>query len=68
MIESKKPCRKYWLGCNWKSNGSVSLIKDSVKNMINDLAYDSNRLGKQFNDSIVTDFMIMPGILHLPII
>lgn len=32
--------RKYWLGANWKCNGSIAFIKDSVNNMLNDLSYN----------------------------
>lgn len=38
--------RKYWVGCNWKCNGSIEFIKDSVSNMINDVAYEQAHLGK----------------------
>jgi hypothetical protein len=41
--------RKYWLGCNWKCNGSIQFIKDSVKNMINDVEYNQKHLGKFIN-------------------
>jgi len=32
-----KRSRKYWLGCNWKCNGSIDFIKDSVQNLFNDV-------------------------------
>lgn len=38
--------RKYWLGCNWKCNGSIEFIKDSVKNMFNDVKYNKEHMGK----------------------
>lgn len=38
--------RRYWLGCNWKCNGSIEFIKDSVKNMINDVKYSQDHMGK----------------------
>lgn len=41
-----KRTRKYWIGCNWKCNGSISFIKDSVKNMTNDFDYSQEHLGK----------------------
>ena len=31
---------------NWKSNGSVALIKDIINNMINKLDFDNNAIGK----------------------
>ena len=44
---SKTPrTRKYWIGANWKCNGSINFIKDSVQNMYNDIDYDKNQLGK----------------------
>lgn len=38
--------RKYWMGANWKCNGSISFIKDSVQNMYNDMDYSKDCLGK----------------------
>jgi hypothetical protein len=46
--------RKYWLGCNWKCNGSIEFIKDYVKNMTNDLKYNQNHLGK--SEHCITQF------------
>jgi hypothetical protein len=46
MESKKKRERKFWVGCNWKCNGSVEFIKDSVKHMINDAKYNPNHLGK----------------------
>lgn len=60
--------RKYWIGCNWKCNGSVEFIKDSVKNMINDVSFNSNHLGKLTSIAQSLDFIIMPGMLHLPLV
>ena len=38
--------RKYFLGANWKCNGTVSFVKEIVTHLINDLEYDKNNLGK----------------------
>jgi len=57
-VTKAKRSRKYWLGCNWKCNGSIDFIKDSVANLFNDVQYNSEHL----------DFMILPGMLHLPLV
>jgi len=46
MSVNQKRARKYWIGCNWKCQGSISFIKDSVKNMYNDIEYNQNHTGK----------------------
>ena len=60
--------RKYWLGCNWKCNGSIEFIKDSVKNMINDVKYNQDHMGKSNLLLLFEDFMILPGMLHISLV
>ena len=67
-VESGIRRRKYWLGCNWKCNGSIEFIKDSIKNMTNDVKYNQNHMGKSVITHIFVDFMILPGMLHLPLV
>jgi len=38
--------RRYFLGANWKCNGTTEFVKEIVNHMINDLQYDKNKLGK----------------------
>ena len=50
-VTKAKRSRKYWLGCNWKCNGSIDFIKDSVANLFNDVQFNSEHLGKLPNQA-----------------
>lgn len=50
--------RKYFLGANWKCNGTTSFVKDYVSHLINDLKWDKNKL----------DLMLFPGLLHMSLV
>ena len=43
MVEQRQ--RKYFLGANWKCNGTTAFVKDIVTHLINDLEYDQDKLG-----------------------
>lgn len=43
--------RRYFLGANWKCNGSTAFVKDIVTHLINDLEYDQQKLGKSYLES-----------------
>ena len=45
-VETKRK-RKFFLGANWKCNGTTAFCKDIVENMINDFEYDDSKLGKE---------------------
>ena len=62
--------RKFFLGANWKCNGTTAFCKDIVENLINDFEYDSSKLGKQplITHKKFTDLMILPGALHLSLV
>lgn len=45
MVEQKQQ-RRYFLGANWKCNGTTAFLKDIVNNLINDVEYDKNKLGR----------------------
>ena len=67
-VETKRN-RKFFLGANWKCNGSTAFCKDIVENMINDFEYDDSQLGKEY--LFLTkhiDLMVMPGVLHLSLV
>ena len=40
--------RKYFLGANWKCNGSTAFVKDIITHLINSFDYDPNKLGTSF--------------------
>ena len=43
MVEQRQ--RRYFLGANWKCNGTTAFAKDIVNHLINDLEYDRNKIG-----------------------
>ena len=45
----KKMCRKFFIGANWKCNGTTDFVREYIKNMVNDLQYDANKVGKCLN-------------------
>ena len=38
--------RRFFVGGNWKSNGTVDFVKDISANMLNTLVFDQGLLGK----------------------
>lgn len=38
--------RKFFLGANWKCNGTTAFVKDIISHMVNDFWYNPNQLGK----------------------
>ena len=40
MVEQRQRQRRYFLGANWKCNGTTAFVKDIVTHLINDLEYD----------------------------
>jgi triosephosphate isomerase len=41
MVESKK----YFVGGNWKSNGTLASVKDLVEGVLNKLEYNRDKVG-----------------------
>jgi hypothetical protein len=67
-MESYK--RKYFLGANWKCNGTTAFVKDIISHLINTLQYDPSKLGKtylKFNIHLI-DLMVLPGMLHISLV
>jgi triosephosphate isomerase len=50
--------RKYFVGANWKCNGTISFAKEIVNHLINDVEYDKSKM----------DLMVLPGFLHLTLV
>ncbi len=48
--------KRYLVGGNWKSNGSVTFVRDMINNVLNKMKYDENKL----------DVVIAPMIIHVP--
>lgn len=38
--------RRYFLGANWKCNGTTAFVKDIITHLINSFDYDPNKIGK----------------------
>ena len=48
--------RRYLLCGNWKSNGSVTFVREMINEVLNKLKFDPKRL----------DIMVAPIIIHIP--
>ena len=55
MVETQRK-RKFFLGANWKCNGTTTFIKEIVEHLVNDLDYDQKKLGKKHASSL-DDFL-----------
>ena len=49
--------RRYMIGGNWKSNGTVSFVKDLTENVLNKMDFDVSNI----------DVVVMPQAHHLPL-
>ncbi len=38
--------RRFFVGGNWKANGTVEFVKDIAENMLNTLVFDKTLLGR----------------------
>ena len=48
--------KRYLVGGNWKSNGSVTFVNDMINTVLNKMKYDNHRL----------DVVVAPMIIHVP--
>lgn len=46
MSVIKQRTRKYFIGANWKSNGTTQVAKEMIQYMINSFEYDTKLIGK----------------------
>ena len=53
MASEKK---RYFVGGNWKSNGSVTFVSDMINNVLNKMKYDDHKL----------EVVVAPMIIHAP--
>lgn len=44
-MEGTDKRRRYFLGSNWKCNGTTAFVKDIITHLINTLEYDPKKLG-----------------------
>ena len=48
--------RRFFVGGNWKSNGSVDFVREMITEVLNKLKFDSKLL----------DVVVAPIIIHIP--
>ena len=48
--------KKHFVGGNWKSNGSVTFVRDLISNVLNKMKYDESKV----------EVVVAPVILHVP--
>ena len=46
--------RRFFLGANWKCNGTNDFVREIVQHMINDLDYDQKKLGMYYTLSYLS--------------
>ena len=55
MVEAGAPQRKYIVGGNWKSNGSVDFVRTICTNTLNTMQFDQERV----------EVVVAPIALHI---
>jgi len=59
LTEMRPPSnRRYFLGANWKCNGTTEFVKEYVSSLLNDLKWNKACL----------DVMVFPGLLHMSLV
>ncbi len=48
--------KRYLVGANWKSNGTVAFVSDMINKHLNKVKFDEHKL----------DLVIAPMIIHVP--
>ena len=48
--------RKYLVGGNWKSNGSISFVRDISNEVLNKLKFDAKKV----------EVIVAPMLIHIP--
>jgi triosephosphate isomerase len=48
--------RKYLVGGNWKSNGSVSFVREIINQVLNPAKFDGNKV----------EVIVAPMVIHIP--
>jgi triosephosphate isomerase len=65
MVESKK----YLVGGNWKSNGTLESVKQLVEGVLNKLEYNRDKVGKYNNFlTLYIDVVVAPVNIHLALV
>jgi triosephosphate isomerase len=55
-MEGGAPAKKYIIGGNWKSNGTVSFVRDHVTNVLNTIKFDESKV----------EVIVAPLSIHIP--
>jgi len=48
--------KKYFVGGNWKSNGTVAFVSDHINGVLNKLKFDEHKV----------DVVVAPMLIHVP--
>ncbi len=48
--------KKFFVGGNWKSNGSVALVSDIINNTLNKMKFDEQKI----------EVVVAPMLIHVP--
>ncbi len=64
MVESTQ--RQYFVGGNWKCNGTQTFLKDMIENTLNKVEYDPSKVCKYLHNLIlIIEVAIAPVSVHL---
>ena len=48
--------KRYLVGGNWKSNGTVNFVSDQINNVLNTMKFDESKL----------EVVVAPMLIHVP--
>lgn len=48
--------KRYLVGGNWKSNGTVNFVSDQINNVLNKMKFDESKL----------EVVVAPMLIHVP--
>jgi len=65
MVESTR--RQYFVGGNWKCNGTLAFAKELIEGTLNQVEYDHERVRKvlKFYLILLLDVVVAPASVHL---
>lgn len=56
QVEPEVEKRKFLIGGNWKSNGSIRFVRDIINEVLNKMKFDEKKL----------EVVVAPMIIHIP--
>lgn len=65
MVEAHR--RHYFVGGNWKCNGTVAFLKDMIENTLNKVDFDPTKVCKSsLVSNLCSEVAIAPAAVHIP--